>query len=134
MLSYIKKEESVMIEDTVISEDHLKSLDAELAPFPFKTLEGWKSLTSCITRDTLDTVLRGMDVLDGLVPVLGEEMGKGDDLEKASSEGKGIQFTPFRLRRSWRDGAVGGEVTRYSKDKSWLFGHIVKTQLSDGES
>jgi A1 cistron-splicing factor AAR2 len=42
-------------------------------------------------------------------------------------------YAPFDLRRSWRKGAVGEEVTLYSKDKSWLLQHVIKEQFGGGE-
>ncbi|KAF9434124.1 a1-alpha2 repression [Entomortierella beljakovae] len=36
-------------------------------------------------------------------------------------------FTPIDLRSSFRKGAVGEEVTRYSLDKSWLLNHVFTT-------
>ncbi|KAF9105597.1 a1-alpha2 repression [Mortierella sp. GBA35] len=38
-----------------------------------------------------------------------------------------ISFTPINLRSSFRKGAVGEEVTRYSLDKSWLLNDIFST-------
>ncbi|KAF9919340.1 a1-alpha2 repression [Lobosporangium transversale] len=38
-----------------------------------------------------------------------------------------VRFTPIDLRSSFRKGAVGEEVTRYSLDKSWLFNHLFTT-------
>ncbi|KAF9580027.1 a1-alpha2 repression, partial [Lunasporangiospora selenospora] len=35
-----------------------------------------------------------------------------------------VKFTPINLRASFRKGAVGEEVTRYSLDKSWLLNHL----------
>ncbi|KAI1315992.1 a1-alpha2 repression [Mortierella claussenii] len=38
-----------------------------------------------------------------------------------------VQFTPVDLRSSFRKGAVGEEVTRYSLDKSWLLNNLFTT-------
>ncbi|KAK3836278.1 MAG: A1 cistron-splicing factor [Linnemannia gamsii] len=38
-----------------------------------------------------------------------------------------ISFTPINLRSSFRKGAVGEEVTRYSLDKSWLLNDLFTT-------
>ncbi|KAF9929658.1 a1-alpha2 repression [Linnemannia zychae] len=38
-----------------------------------------------------------------------------------------ISFTPINLRSSFRKGAVGEEVTRYSLDKSWLLNNLFTT-------
>lgn len=61
-----------------------------------------------------------------LVPVVveeGEEVEEGGDL---------LRFLEFDTKRSWPKGAVGEELTRWSKDKSWLLAEVVKTQLSGG--
>ncbi|KAG0350146.1 a1-alpha2 repression [Podila minutissima] len=38
-----------------------------------------------------------------------------------------VTFTPINLRSSFRKGAVGEEVTRYSMDKSWLLNNLFTT-------
>ncbi|KAG0338646.1 a1-alpha2 repression [Podila horticola] len=38
-----------------------------------------------------------------------------------------VAFTPINLRSSFRKGAVGEEVTRYSMDKSWLLNNLFTT-------
>lgn len=38
------------------------------------------------------------------------------------------------LRKSWRQGAVGEERTRFAADKSWLFWHVVQEQCDGGPS
>lgn len=43
-----------------------------------------------------------------------------------------ISFTPINLRSSFRKGAVGEEVTRYSLDKSWLLNNLFTTVYNKG--
>lgn len=43
-----------------------------------------------------------------------------------------ISFTPINLRSSFRKGAVGEEVTRYSLDKSWLLNNLFTTIYNKG--
>ncbi|KAF9191032.1 a1-alpha2 repression [Haplosporangium sp. Z 767] len=38
-----------------------------------------------------------------------------------------VAFTPINLRSSFRKGAIGEEVTRYSLDKSWLLNNLFTT-------
>ncbi|KAG0245463.1 a1-alpha2 repression [Actinomortierella wolfii] len=51
--------------------------------------------------------------------------------EATEAEQKPIQvsFTPINLKKSFRKGAVGEEVTRYSLDKSWLLNKIFTTKF-----
>lgn len=131
--------------NTVISDDRLKGLDSELAGYPFDKLTEWKSLVNHISPDLLRQVLGGSSAVDGLKAVEGEEeddesqtavsrskerqaMGEGIGSSELVS-GERLCFVRYKLKRSWRDGAVGAEVTRYSRDKSWLFGHVVTSQL-----
>ncbi|KAF9978424.1 a1-alpha2 repression [Actinomortierella ambigua] len=48
-----------------------------------------------------------------------------------SAEQKSVQvfFTPISLKNSFRKGAVGEEVTKYSLDKSWLLNEIFKSKF-----
>ncbi|KAF8985432.1 a1-alpha2 repression [Entomortierella lignicola] len=56
--------------------------------------------------------------------------------KKAFSDSKNgsVKFTPVDLRSSFRKGAVGEEVTRYSLDKSWLLNNIFSTVYSSDVS
>lgn len=45
-----------------------------------------------------------------------------------------VAFTPINLRSSFRKGAVGEEVTRYSMDKSWLLNNLFTTVYKSGTS
>lgn len=117
-----------------MSDDHLKTLDKELAPYPFDGLPQWKALINQINANLLEKIIPGHQV-DGISTVIGEEAERGESGLNADTkrEGEGMRFTQFRLKRSWKDGAIGQEVTRYSQDKSWLFGHVVRTEHGGGE-
>ncbi|KAG0211183.1 a1-alpha2 repression [Mortierella sp. GBA30] len=43
---------------------------------------------------------------------------------ETSKDDTSVAFTPIDLRSSFRKGAIGEEVTRYSLDKSWLLNHL----------
>lgn len=111
----------------VISDDHLKTLDQELAAYPFDGLERWKALSSHVDQDVLDEVLGTNGRVDGMTQADGEmdEVGELPDGERM------MKFPVFNLKRSWREGAVGEEITRYSLDKSWLLGDVI-TSLRSG--
>ncbi|KAG0056992.1 a1-alpha2 repression [Gryganskiella cystojenkinii] len=55
------------------------------------------------------------------------------DKFKTKSNSTVVKFTPINLRASFRKGAVGEEVTRYSLDKSWLLNNLFTTVYKSGE-
>lgn len=184
---------------SVISPDHLRTLDPKLAPYPLADLESWKALTSAITPQTLATVFgSAADAeakVDGLTSCMQDELegdahgtkhaqatekqqwGKkreatpapapapadvGDAQADATMEGSAaalsepaeaeaqaqvlevdaaverakdtaMRFITADLKRSWRRGAVGEEVSRNSRDKSWLLGNVIEEQLGGEE-
>lgn len=69
-----------------------------------------------------------------------DEMDRANDLNKRE-DGKGadmargretcMRFANFDLKRSWRAGAHGEEITRDSRDKSWLLKDVLENQLAD---
>ena len=141
VLAYDKATETVPLpvagasDIEVISDDHLKSLDKELAPYPFDRLDTWKHLTGHISKEVVDGVLGESGRVDGMMQAVGEDDEVEAKVETQSFEGeRTMRFPRFRLKRSWRDGAVGEEITRYARDKSWLLGHAVTTSLSSGSS
>lgn len=143
---YDKDTENISLpeNDTVISDDNLKTLDKELAPYPFERFEAWKSLTSHITPTILQSVIGPDGKVDGLMPVIDQEEDtltrdmreKLEEIKRRSQNfgfTKSLMFVRFSLKKSWRDGAVGEEVTVYSKDKSWLLGNVIDEQLDRSE-
>ncbi|KAK3815504.1 MAG: A1 cistron-splicing factor [Benniella sp.] len=55
-------------------------------------------------------------------------------MRKSESKDNLVKFTPFDLRSSFRKGAVGEEVTRYSLDKSWLLNNLFTTAYNSDVS
>ncbi|GJN92467.1 hypothetical protein Rhopal_005497-T1 [Rhodotorula paludigena] len=55
------------------------------------------------------------------------------ELDKDGEEGgpELLEFVKFDERRSWPRGAVGEELTHWSKDKSWQLSEVVRSQLND---
>ncbi|KAG0068217.1 a1-alpha2 repression [Linnemannia elongata] len=53
---------------------------------------------------------------------------------EATKSNTSISFTPINLRSSFRKGAVGEEVTRYSLDKSWLLNNLFTTVYNNDVS
>lgn len=134
------------VEETIISRDYLKTLDRNLAPYPFAVIEEWRSLTNFITKTTLSSVL-GFDAAgdarcDALMASLADEM-EGEAAQSLTSKKmiwgkprpeqqkqasdtptieneKVLRFPVFDLKRSWKPGASGEELSRDSRDKSWV--------------
>ncbi|GAA5897504.1 AAR2 splicing factor family protein [Sporobolomyces salmoneus] len=52
-----------------------------------------------------------------------------NDEEEDSEDREGLEFAKFDEKRSWPKGAVGEELSRWSKDKSWLLTRIVEDQF-----
>lgn len=136
--------------ETIVSTDYLKSLDPKLAPYPLDGLDTWRSLTTFITPETLTRVLgqdiQGDSRCDSLMASLADEFG-GEAAQK-TSKGKTfwgkprpgptetghersdaplsyqterlLRFVPVDVKKSWRQGATGEELTRDSRDKTWV--------------
>jgi len=130
-MKYDSKTENIDYIDGLITDDRLKGLDKELAAYPFEGLGAWRSLVSRVTEELLEKVMadRKEGRLDGMTSIKGmeEEDVRLNSRGKLDAEGK-LVFPVVDAKRSWRDGAVGEEVTKYSKDKSWLLGDVVKNE------
>lgn len=61
------------------------------------------------------------------------EEGIDSDRDDNDRDEEGLEFIKFDDKRTWPKGAVGAELSRWSKDKSWLLSHVVETQLETGE-
>jgi A1 cistron-splicing factor AAR2 len=135
LMKYDPKTENIDYVGGIITDDRLKGLDKELAAYPFEGLGLWRSLVSRVTEDILDKVMgeRKEGRLDGMTSIKGmeEEDVRLNSRGKLDAEGK-LVFPVVDAKRSWRDGAIGEEITKYSKDKSWLLGDVVKNE--GGES
>lgn len=126
----------------VVSKDHLKAIDGELAAFPLYSGDRWRALTSCITASVLQSVVGPGGRVDGLMKVAGQadedlppriSTGENGELVVGSKSGdRELAFVQFELKRSWAPGSTGETVTRDSKDKTWLFGDVVG-RLGGGE-
>jgi hypothetical protein len=128
----------------VISDDSLKGLDKELAAYPFEGLGLCRSLLTQVTPGVVEKVMkeRKEGRLDGMTGVQGIEEEDARLNSSINQDGKvevGVEgerrlaFPVVDPKRSWRDGAIGEEITKYSKDKSWLLGDLAK-QEGNGKS
>lgn len=145
----------------VISREVLKTVDKELAPYPYELWPSWKPLFEGLTKEGIERVLGpggeglGSWDIDGFEVGEAEELtggqdassslaaervlrhraereGKEYDAERSKGVEKASKWAQFDLRKSWREGAVGEEVSLFARDKSWLFWHVVDSQLSGG--
>lgn len=165
-----------------LTHDQLRTLDPQLAPYPFEGHKQWKELTSLITQKTLDTVLgvdamgdsradalmssktdeliasrsnAGRATIDSARTVWGKPRESSDgniresnaipestedvshDKNELDESQSGVpaeagsisddqpterilSFPVFDLKRSWREGASGEELSTNSRDKSWV--------------
>lgn len=131
LLRYDPTSESVEYVEGIITDDRLKALDVEMAPYPFESLAKWKSLITHLTPGVVDRVMgkKREGRVDGMTGVQGvEEEDTRLNPKSGMVEREEKLMFPTIGRRSWRDGAIGEEITKYSKDKSWQFGDVVKDQ------
>ncbi|RIA96054.1 A1 cistron-splicing factor [Glomus cerebriforme] len=106
----------------------IRQFDPFLGPYPFSPPTNWQKwihLTSLITSRLISVILpnegRVANISSSTVDE--EELLKLNDLKY--QENDTIFFTKFDLRKSWRPGATGQEVTKYSQDKSWLLSELL---------
>lgn len=136
---------------TILSRDHLRTLDTELAAYPLYGWNDWKALLSCVGDADVVRLLGWKRKLDSLweSPADDEVLQKATSSQTGKVESTGehqqegeqqveqqedqLSYAPFDLRRSWRKGAVGEEVTTYSRDKSWLLQHVIKEHFGGGK-
>lgn len=112
-----------------ISEAELRSLDAQLAPYPFAGLEEWKALSTCITKAVVEKAVPG-GKMDAMSQVKGETFDAKDKdaaaqeflaSTQASAGAPELHLPVFDLRRSWPEGSEASDVSRWSVDKSKLW-------------
>lgn len=146
---------------SVVSLEYLKTLDGELAPYSDDIERHWRPLVDFVTPRTLARVVgvdeRGYGVVDAVMGSVADEhelkaaggkqtWGKSrakvveigsdeeDDVAEEEEDDELLRFVHAESKRSWPEGAVGEELTRWSKDKSWRLSDTVNTALDGGES
>lgn len=138
----------------VISQDYLKTLDKHLAPYMPDKDGAWENLVNFITQATLMRVIgidqRGNARVDTV-------MGTNADQAELKSAGGKQTWGKRRLdevdeegleapdemddldilrfvqpeKKSWPEGAIGEELSRWSQDKSWALSDAI-TRLGLG--
>ncbi|CAB5176305.1 unnamed protein product [Rhizophagus irregularis] len=124
-LEDIKKDEPT---DELLKSD-MRQFDPFLGPYPLSpptNFQKWVHLTNFITPRLISIILprEGKVTNVSSSTVDEEELLKLNDLKH--EENDMILFTKFDLKKSWRPGATGQEVTKYSQDKSWLLSDLFK--------
>ncbi|CAG8523987.1 6358_t:CDS:2 [Ambispora gerdemannii] len=117
----------------------MRQLDQYLGAYPFSSYQKWLNLTDHVTSWLVSRVLPDQGRLSNissstideeeLQGIRGKE--KGDKQQGKSIVNDTIMFTKFDLKRSWRPGAFGPEVTKYSQDKSWLLSELLSKGYRD---
>ncbi|GAA6003873.1 hypothetical protein JCM10207_006446 [Rhodosporidiobolus poonsookiae] len=146
-------------QETVVSDEYLKSLDKSLAPYPQEEIaEQWAGLTGFITEKTVVRVVgvdaQGCALVDALMGSTMDDQASGPDgssgrrtwgkvredepevreLVEEDEEAAGpalLEFVKYDEKRSWPKGATGEELSKWSKDKSWQLSEVVQNQLKD---
>jgi A1 cistron-splicing factor AAR2 len=148
----------------VVSQEYLKALDSELAPYSDDNQSAWSPLVSFVTPSTVARVVgfddRGEARVDAVTASVADEhelksaggkqtWGKAreeaerrtavddENVEEGQDEDEDdleelLHFINVDGKRSWPAGAVGEELTRWSKDKSWRLSDTVATLLGGG--
>ncbi|GBC02188.1 hypothetical protein RclHR1_00450023 [Rhizophagus clarus] len=124
-LEDVKKDEP---EDELLKSD-MRQFDPFLGAYPLSpptNFQKWIHLTNFITPHLISIILpcEGKVTNVSSSTVDEEELLKLNDLNH--EENDMILFTKFDLKKSWRPGATGQEVTKYSQDKSWLLTNLFK--------
>jgi len=147
-------------EQTITSLEYMKTIDSQLAPYPMKDYDRWKALTHYITPEHVSRII-GFDgeedgLLDSLIsnhislsshppPPLSTSLPHRTQWGKPRAQNlpsptphpdlhikERTTFWPFiDLKRSWPKDAVGPELTKWSRDKSWLFHHLMLHQFQN---
>ncbi len=125
-------EESGLPLPSDINRDQLRSLDAELAPYPFARMATWRELVGAMSAEDIHRVTHTGFVDSLMESPADQEMVHTGGSQTVTGEPT-LSFPSFDVKRSWKAGAVGEVVTRFSKDKSWLWCDVVSRQYGGGE-
>ncbi|CAG8676543.1 2159_t:CDS:2 [Cetraspora pellucida] len=134
--------EDVKKDDETDSEqiEHLKLDMREFDPFlgtypltPSTDWKKWVNLTNYITYPLISRILPNEGKMNNVSSSTVDE----DELLNIKGSSKFqediILFTKFDLKKSWRTGAVGEEITKYSQDKSWLLCELLTSIYKNGK-
>ena len=148
------------VEEQIPERSELLEMDDQLAAFEFGKLAAWQALTKGIDGRVLDRVIgqdtRGDYRVDALMECASNDTirtgvsrlggtkvwgkprseidgGAVEEMGEIVDEENYLRFPVYDVRRSWPAGAVGSDLSRWSLDKSWLVGRIIREDLGGGE-
>ncbi|KAK4052433.1 hypothetical protein OIV83_002235 [Microbotryomycetes sp. JL201] len=137
----------------IVSDEYLQALDRELAPYSDDVQQRWLQLVNFVTQETIARVIgfddAGNAFVEATMPSLADEhelkqarqkqtWGKPRsdeqrvvvvDSDEETPQDELLRFAKIDAKRSWPSGAVGSELTRWSKDKSWQLSTLVSSEL-----
>ncbi|KAF0449825.1 AAR2-domain-containing protein [Gigaspora margarita] len=119
----IKRDDETVPEQNERLKSDMRQFDSFLGVYPLTPPTDWKkwiNLTNYITPSLISRILPNEGRMNNVSSSTVDE----DELLNIKGSSKFyediILFTKFDLKKSWRPGAVGQEITKYSLDKSWL--------------
>ncbi|CAI2177495.1 19959_t:CDS:2 [Funneliformis geosporum] len=127
-LEDVKKSEQLDPEQIKRLKTDMRQFDPFLGPYPLSPPTNWQKLirlTNYITPRLISIILPN----DGKVTNISSSTVDEEELinlgDSRYGESDIILFTKFDLKKSWKLGATGQEVTKYSQDKSWLLDELL---------
>ncbi|CAG8450466.1 15543_t:CDS:2 [Racocetra fulgida] len=131
----VKKDDETDSEQIERLKLDMREFDPFLGAYPLTPpthLEKWVNLTNYITPSLISRILPNEGKMNNVSSSTVDE----DELLNIKGSSKFqediILFTKFDLKKSWRTGAVGGEITKYSQDKNKTISDL-STQSSSNE-
>ncbi|CAG8476395.1 10557_t:CDS:2 [Funneliformis mosseae] len=128
-LEDVKKSEQLDPEQIERLKIDMRQFDPFLGPYPLSPPTNWQKwirLTNYITPRLISVILPN----EGKVTNISSSTVDEEELinlgDSRYGESDIILFTKFDLKKSWKLGATGQEVTKYSQDKSWLLGELLR--------
>jgi A1 cistron-splicing factor AAR2 len=120
--------------ETVLERSHLKTLDGKLGVYPLYRSKRWQGLTGAVATEDVERLVGKAGKLDSLMDSpADDEVAKGQTEIKPTEGVSLLNFVSFDLKRSWAPDAIGTEVTRYSKDKTWLWRDVINRCFGSGK-
>ncbi|CAH1759938.1 23345_t:CDS:2 [Entrophospora sp. SA101] len=120
--------EDIKFEDELDNDQNERLKSGAYPLVPPTNWQKWRNLTNYITPRLISMILtnKGRVTNTASSTVDEEELQQIDNISRFEKENDKILFTKIDFKRSWRPGAVGMEVTKYSQDKSWLLINLLQ--------
>ncbi|CAG8595876.1 17104_t:CDS:2 [Acaulospora morrowiae] len=124
----LKRDEDMDPEQNERLNSDMRQFDQFLGAYPLSpstNWEKWVHLTNFITPLLIERVLPHNGKLSNASSSTVDEE-ELQNIGGSNFKEDTVMFTKFDLKKSWRSGAVGQEITKYSQDKSWLLEDLLK--------